>query len=1118
MALNLSTLTSPATSGDVLAEALTTADFLEPVPVLRNLARGSQKGGDAKQDVALNQPKALPLIKNPQGKLGGYLYIPNVSGNYATGPSVTIGSNQTWEAEVDMVITQFGNFIQPMGGGPYFTGFGLLLYADGSMRLFSKHWAAQQSITGITLNKPFNLKYGHDGTDLYANIDGNRVYTTVAPSQSSSITHTLEIAQQALTHAGNYAIQKAKLTVNNAVVFDCDFNGSTSIRHGDTKFQCATGQIVTINQDSSSSNDVATIIKKSVLRFDGVNDNLKGLLGTTVTEGYAFLTFSVLGGGGEQFATCFGLNSTGGSTISTDGYAITHRNSERLQSFNSNVALDHTGLFDDSNRDILHEVKFKSGSQISKINNADLLSSSATTTINSEEFSIAERVTNGLNTAIDLEFLALFPATITDAQADSVRNYINNRNNVFDLKDGFGYYFYDATKAPVGPITTGSASWNGRIVGSDNGDSDRYATQGTTNDAPVSDGYVVTFADNSDHLDIPSTTQAGWQVVGTSLGTFVYRVDSDAVTEINLLGNLGNATYRKAGDLYGVILLPESATGADIEDARKLLIDRGAADGAFAGSLFAAWYGRADIVNFKHVNTSSVTAAHFAWYSCNSLNEFPALDLSNSNRFESSWQGCSALTSFPAGAKLGTSASNVNFTSAFQSSGLTSFPALDLSTGTNFASAFQSSDLASFPAGINMSNGTNFANTWRDTDIVEFPLLNLDKSSVFLGAWRFNNLMTTFPAGFFDTWNPGSMNNFVFNDTWAGCTALTAQSVENILVSIDASGQYATSNGASGSSAITDTGIDISYNVSTGSLSAATDAAIDSLIGKGWQVFINGVLTVPAINNILVLSPAAAYSLRSFDSNDDPNVVNVRRSNDNATSDFTASEVSDGTLVAFVGAGNDGLVTTWYDQGGTNHANQIIASRQPKIVNGGALVTEGGLAALDFDGSNDYLKMTSNVFAENLEVAIVNHLQDGSSSNPRLITLSNGTDDNFMVLHQKSTDYLLLRCHSSEGGATTSSRFGAAGVIDDYNLIYATSKLSSDSYTCSVDGVSQSEVAGPAVGSGSYSISTIGVRSDIFSGSYITGTIQEVIVYDTDQSANRLGIAANINDHFDIYS
>jgi len=81
MALNLSTLTSPATSGDVLAEALTTADFLESCPVLRNLARGSNKGGDAEQDVALNQPKALPLIDGD-----GYLYCSGINGNNANTP------------------------------------------------------------------------------------------------------------------------------------------------------------------------------------------------------------------------------------------------------------------------------------------------------------------------------------------------------------------------------------------------------------------------------------------------------------------------------------------------------------------------------------------------------------------------------------------------------------------------------------------------------------------------------------------------------------------------------------------------------------------------------------------------------------------------------------------------------------------------------------------------------------------------------------------------------------------------------------------------------------------------------------------------------------------------
>ena len=119
-----------------------------------------------------------------------------------------------------------------------------------------------------------------------------------------------------------------------------------------------------------------------------------------------------------------------------------------------------------------------------------------------------------------------------------------------------------------------------------------------------------------------------------------------------------------------------------------------------------------------------------------------------------------------------------------------------------------------------------------------------------------------------------------------------------------------------------DAGIDIDYNVATGALSAATNSAIDSLSGKGWEVFINGVLVIP---NILDLAPALAYSLRSFDSSADPNVVNVRRSSDSATADFKASEVSDGTLTTWVGSGNDGYVTTWYDQGGTNHAAQALS-------------------------------------------------------------------------------------------------------------------------------------------------------------------------------------------------
>jgi len=87
---------------------------------------------------------------------------------------------------------------------------------------------------------------------------------------------------------------------------------------------------------------------------------------------------------------------------------------------------------------------------------------------------------------------------------------------------------------------------------------------------------------------------------------------------------------------------------------------------------------------------------------------------------------------------------------------------------------------------------------------------------------------------------------------------------------------------------------------------------------------------------------AAAYSLRNL-STSTTNVVKVRRSGDDAELDFTASQVSDGTLAAWVVAGGgteDGFVTTWYDQSGnTNNATQATAATQPQIVSSGTLLT-----------------------------------------------------------------------------------------------------------------------------------------------------------------------------------
>jgi len=1038
-----------------------------------------------------------------------------------------------------MVITQFGSYIAPMGGGYWASGFGILTYSSGNIRVFSKGAFGNNVGLGVTFGTPFNLKYGYDGTELYVEKDGVRQNTGAPSSQSSSITHILQLNQQTnLLHTGNYAIQKAKLTVNNAVVFDCDFNGSTSIRHGDTKFQAAVGGPVSLTR---AGQDPVTVIKKSVLRFDGTNDFLSGVFNQTITGSSIFMAYSVVGEGGEGNARLLGLNSTGANDNVAGGYFLARDGSTTnvMARYNggTNIVI-HAAMYDDAVGDVLLEANIKNGSQISKLNNANQANGTTTVSgdLSSEEFKIACFTGGDPNVAIDLEFLALFPATITDAQADSVRNYINNRNNVFSLIDSQGYYFFDGAATVNNQVFSGSSSWLGRIIGSDNDDPFKYLSNGSVNDRPTTDGYKITFADNSDHFlfNTPlSNGLAGWQVVGTSLGTFAYRVNANAVTELNLLGNLGSTAQRKAGDLYGVMLLPESATGADIESARRLLIDRGSLDGV-AGNFFAAWNNRTDIVEFKAPSMRAVTDFKSAWNSCTNLTTFsgavelgtgvsgvdfsyafynatslvslPSLDASTGTNFTSAFQQTTALTSFPTGAKLGTAASNVNFTSAWRSSGLTSFPSnIDLSKGTTFTNTWRQSGLTSFPAIQSTQNGTMFLNAWYNcASMTSFGNANLDKGGMFQSAWQACYNLEDFPA-LFTNWNPSSISSGVFNVAWDACDKLTAQSVENILTSIDASGKYATVYGTSGSAALADAGIDIDYNTATGSLSAATNTAIDSLSGKGWEVYINNVLVIP---NILDLAPAAAYSLRSFDSAADPNVVNVRRSSDNATSNFKASEVSDGTLVAFVGAGNDGHVTTWYDQGGTNHAAQATASSQPKIVDAGTLVTEGGQAAVDFDGANDSFSIPSGLLS-NLDTMLISVV----------LTNSDGNNDYGVVLGEPNTRIYVPYVSSSQlsiGYADSAVKLQDGAYSNGLQLI----TLSVDSSTASgfKNGQAFSSVATAAASNNAPTVTSNANRIGSFGGLAGAFDFSEVVIFNTDQSANRTGIEKNINDHFDIYS
>ena len=99
---------------------------------------------------------------------------------------------------------------------------------------------------------------------------------------------------------------------------------------------------------------------------------------------------------------------------------------------------------------------------------------------------------------------------------------------------------------------------------------------------------------------------------------------------------------------------------------------------------------------------------------------------------------------------------------------------------------------------------------------------------------------------------------------------------------------------------------------------------------------------------------AAAYSLRDIGAMNGK-VVRVRRdtgggAGDDDEEDFSANQVASGALEDFVGSGNDGFVSIWYDQTGNgNNATQSDDSKEPKIVSSGTIIKNvKGFPALEF--------------------------------------------------------------------------------------------------------------------------------------------------------------------------
>ena len=296
------------------------------------------------------------------------------------------------------------------------------------------------------------------------------------------------------------------------------------------------------------------------------------------------------------------------------------------------------------------------------------------------------------------------------------------------------------------------------------------------------------------------------------------------------------------------------------------------------------------------------------------------------------------------------------------------------------------------------------------------------------------------------------------------------------------------------------------------------------------RVGIRGVQSQVQTTSLLLDSysgSAAAYSLRKLRSSYTGNAIKVRRSSDNA--EINIGFNSDGdlntfTLLTFIGVGNNGFVTTWYDQSGNSiNLTQATAAYQPKIVNNGLIMTKNNKYCIDFT-SGQYLRSDNRVIGLN-ETSVFNVFSIKSLTS-RGVAWDIGKSDTSYNFY--AFDINTYNTSGSKFGFYTSITAFDSNISTNLNqnLISVISNNSSGnniiSNTTYYINNTLASLTNSGGGSGAVYSSFSGANR-ITVGDFqnfpapFSGTHQEIIFYQTNQSTNRLAISNNINGYYSIY-
>ena len=199
------------------------------------------------------------------------------------------------------------------------------------------------------------------------------------------------------------------------------------------------------------------------------------------------------------------------------------------------------------------------------------------------------------------------------------------------------------------------------------------------------------------------------------------------------------------------------------------------------------------------------------------------------------------------------------------------------------------------------------------------------------------------------------------------------------------------------------------------------------------------------------------------------------------------------------------FATTWYDQSGSgNNATQATAASQPLLIRAGVTELENGKPAMVFDGTDDELTTSSLIPASNDMSSFTVNNFNGQVATTAILGSDEATADRIRAT------VVAGRMQLSVNGVN--ANFEGMGAFDSQQ-VYAVIKSGTAANAWESGSASTSN---PAVSdSGAVDFNTIGWTTGL--ADHYGGTVQEILVYPSDQSANRIGIEGNINDHYGIY-